>query len=447
MTIPLTGAQSLFVRWGHIAGGLNEHNTARGATLNTRVETDIFGDFTTDQVHVVEDLFTNRDAARAAGDGWATSLRQLFQTTLIEMADDDVGGLNPKSLNTALNELISQMTANSESINRPGVTASVAVGGSNVGDGVCVVSVTDNDGAPADYVFAEDIIVKCTSSSQSGGAAAGQESFSVVGQAAVTELHPDWPAGSGVNTTIQATDASATTLVQQGDFEGTWLDPDNDTPPSPWAIVVGTAGTHIARQATAFDGDYAMEYVGDGSTLTSVRQLITQSLLAVKTTYAFNVWLRKAGTLSAGVLRIRLADGSGTTINDDAGTANSVSVTLSSLTTSYAATGVFFRTPSVLPTQVYLYLELTTAIDSGGSLYIDDAAMVAAQRIYPGGPFVRVFSGEAEFAVNDVFTITIGNSGDVNDFTRTCDRFLGLRTLGKKIPSSGSATINDNLIT
>ncbi len=38
-------------------------------------------------------------------------------------------------------------------------------------------------------------------------------------------------------------------------------------------------------------------------------------------------------------------------------------------------------------------------------------------------------------------------SADTSDFTLTCDRFWGLRNSGRKIPSSGSPTVADALIT
>src|SRR5436305_11105124 len=87
MAIPLAGAGGLFTRLGHLIAGLNEHNTARGATLNARLGT-VRGDFTAAEQDVM-------DGALAAVQGWqatdqlANQFKTWAQNTLLRMAQDD----------------------------------------------------------------------------------------------------------------------------------------------------------------------------------------------------------------------------------------------------------------------------------------------------------------------------------------------------------------------
>ena len=88
---------------------------------------------------------------------------------------------------------------------------------------------------------------------------------------------------------------------------------------------------------------------------------------------------------------------------NNAGTANAVSRNASAMTSSYVALNAFFRTPKVMPTNVYLEIALTTAVT---------------------------------------------NTATDTQFCRLCDRFFNLRESSLRIPSVGGAaeTVPDSLI-
>lgn len=177
----------------------------------------------------------------------------------------------------------------------------------------------------------------------------------------------------------------------------------------------------------------ALKFVGNGSELTSISQDL--SLLA-QTGYAFHVRLKKS-TGTTGVLRIALVDGAGSVITDDAGSANSTTVDLSTLSdSSFSATIVFFRAPSDLPDIVRIQLKATTAINSTKLLYLDKASLVQATR-HSIGILAAAFGGPTSSVSTDVWTLE-----STNDYSgRIQTRFM--RHFSRQLPSSGSPTIAD----
>lgn len=150
-----------------------------------------------------------------------------------------------------------------------------------------------------------------------------------------------------------------------------------------------TNATTVAGDTHTFLAGKAMQWVSDGSVLTCVQQKVSLQAL---TQYGFNVWLEADVGPAAGVMRFSLWDGSAV-INDQQGTANSSSFNASTITTSYVAHNVIFRTPLILPPIVYLRMELTTAVTNTRSIYFDEAVLKAVTNLYDGGLPVAAFSG------------------------------------------------------
>jgi hypothetical protein len=448
MTVPLTGAEGLFVRLGTQAAALNSTNTFRGTTLPGAFDA-VLGDFESAEQNAVSDIWSQYTNFPSVNSSWQTYLSGLATTTIVKMVRTDADEVADRSLLYCLGYVKDQMLTNSESITRPTVTAVVTPDGSNVGDTKVVASVTDNDGLVMPYPYSENVAVTVTADYLSG-ATAYREPASVVGQPAASDvLASTWPDGSGVNTSVTTADASQNGLLTDGDFES-WT---NTNTPTNWPIAVGTAGTTILRSTTALGaGTYALSFVGDGSQLTGVYQSVS---LTRQTVYAACVWVRKSGTVSAGVLRMALTDGSGTVVNDDAGNAISVSVPYTDLTTSYAPVTLFIRVPFVPPSTMRLSLSLTTAVTAAGVVLMDRACVVAATRLYNGGPYLALFSGGQKAVVGDNWTVAVANNHTVTNFTRALDRVFGLRGLvplgvpagvGFKFPQAASGTISDDLI-
>ena len=181
--------------------------------------------------------------------------------------------------------------------------------------------------------------------------------------------------------------------------------------------------TTVAGSPWVARGARCLEFVGDGSTLTTIQVPVS---LTGKTCYAFNLWAVVDVTPAAGVLTIDLVDGIGDeVVADDEGTNNTTTLDLTALTTSHQASTVAFHTPSTMPSQVYLRLRLTTALSSGSSLFVDECCLVAMQELYTGGLWAAGFSGPEDFRLEDYCEITVENdrAGSLHEWLH---RLLGL---------------------
>lgn len=448
MSIPLTGTGGLFTRIGAEVAGINEASTS-GTTANTRVGT-ILAQFASTDQKVTANLTTALASFLGTTNALVTEQFSEITQIIIQMAIDDGTGINPQTIQAALLKLKSQMSGASASINKPTVGQSVTPGGSNIGNGVLICSVIDGyDGLQADYALAETITATCTSDGYpQGGATAGNEPFNFVGQPQVAGTAWNWPQGSGVSKSINTVNALATGgLITDGDFEN-WS--GSPLAPTSWLpIVVGTAGTTVSQSSSKYTGSFALQLTGtSGGENTEIKQQLSLTALQPSTVYGFCIFAKQDGSVAAGVLHFRLIDGSANQINDNAGNNVLVSLTCSSLTTSYAAVTGFFRTPSRLPAAVYFDIVASTPLTNAHSVFLDHLQVAPSTQLYTGGPYCNLFSGSTNFAKNDVFTLAITNSLGTTSFARSLDRTLGLGAMGPqyKIPSSGSPTVNDNLI-
>jgi hypothetical protein len=446
MTILLTGAGGLFTRLGAIAGGLNEHNTARGATLNARVAT-VRGQYQAAQQDVMDDLYA-RQLSWQATDDWATKLKGMAQDTLTRMARDD--GWAGSTFADALDYLRVQMVGAGTmlnpdfSINKPTVTVSPAAAAGMVGNGTLRASVVNPlDGLTYDQTLAEALSVVCTSHSYTGGSAvAGREGFAVVGAVrARNDLAYEWPAGSAANGILEAASPDPS-MVTDGAFE-VWV----GNVPTNWNVTTGP-GT-VTKSVAPYTGTAALRITGDGATLTRFEQTLAN--LQPQRAYPINWWMVKNGAgLAAGTLRVRLVDAANAVINDEAGTPNEVTVALPGLpNVNWGPTGIqggWFRTPRIMPSVVKIEWALTVAITAAQWVDIDRLSLPEADQAYPGGPLLKAFSGSVPFAVKDTFVVTTTNNHNTTKFSRELDRLWDLRQNGVRVPSEAVGTVSDALI-
>jgi hypothetical protein len=376
-----------------------------------------------------------------------------MKDTIVAMGRDDAAPTFPATFSANLNRLITQMLSTSQTIAKPTVGASVAAGGSNHGTGFLMgttaqgAMVSPADGLAWDYSFVETLTLTATSDGfTGGGAVAAQERWSIIGfPGAVSPLNFAWPLGSGTSGSVStASPDTSTNIVANGNFN-TWTVtnvPDN------WTIAVGTPGTTVKRDSAPLrsTNSFSLQIVGNGSELTNLQQTLTT--LLPETTYALNCWMKSSGGVAAGVVRIRLTDGS-STINDQNGVGNTISENASALTTSYAAVSIFFRTPKILPSTVKIEIALTTAVTNLATVDVTDLMLVAAPQSYTGGAFYLIVPGATAFAIGDTLTQATTNSAVNASFVRLLDQNFNLRTSNLRIPSvgGGGETIHDSLIT
>jgi len=91
----------------------------------------------------------------------------------------------------------------------------------------------------------------------------------------------------------------------------------------------------------------------------------------------------------------------------------------------------------------------STAPAAAKTLSLVACASVAATQLYNQGPFIASFSGSTANVIGDTETLTYTNSLGTQSFVRGSQRVLNFANLSPVVywPSSGSPTINDNLVT
>lgn len=468
MTIPLTGSGSLFVRLGHIFGGILDLDAIRGgaatartlsgASWKTRALTTLIGDYNAGTAipDVINGITTALTSWQTTQNGLISQMRTLAGNTLISMANTSVP-LPQKTIPAAMVLLIEEMLISADNVKQSVPSAgSQTAFGTPTGNAVVRCSVKRQDGFTLQYLFPETLVIACSSDSYTGGATAGNESLTVRGAAANSDLLSyNWPGGSGSNNTLTAispaVDAQASAnILTNADFENMTANVPNN-----WTVLVGTPGTDIlaAGSSKAYTGTNAVQFAYNaGAPLSSLAQTFaatsggTTVALLPETQYAVNLWgMKDSGLTGAGAWSLDLIDGTNTVINDNNAVANTITATAASLGTTYGAIGGFFRTPAILPATIKLRLRISTAIaDSGKSVYFDRLTMTPAKQLYTEGPFMSIFSGSANLLQGDTWTMAIGNTWGVNQ--QLFERLFGMRNLGMYLPYSGSPSIADSLV-
>jgi hypothetical protein len=176
----------------------------------------------------------------------------------------------------------------------------------------------------------------------------------------------------------------------------------------------------------------------------------TSAALSAQSSYPFNCWLKADGAVTAGTMIVELTDSSGTILNDAQGNPSSLSINLTGLTTSWVAHNTTFRTPVNPPDVIRIRYRISAAI-TGANVYLDHSALAAVTAMYTGGPGMSVFSGATPWVGGDGWTVTnandYGGASYCATFQTDFDRVFDMKTLGMLLPSSGTPTIADTLIT
>lgn len=444
MAVSLTGTGGFFTRAGAAIAGVNEVTALLGSTTNSRLSA-IAAQYASNEQSDFASAWSQRDSFRATPATYLQWLFDLVANTLIDQVDRDTV-LPSRTLSSAAAELIRQMKASGDSLNQPTLGASVTAGSGNTGDTTIKISTLDGDGLPLDCLFAETLLATVTNDKGSG-ATEYSESISVLGDQAASATAYNWPLGSGSSTTLAAIDPAVDGLLSNGNFE-TWT---VTNVPDDWTIATGTPGTHVTRQSSPARStdSYNLRITSDGSTLTTLRQAPSTTLQPL-TVYAATIRAKINTADATGALRFALVDGSGTVIADAQSANNSSSLGVnggSGVGTSYTQFTAFFRTPAKLPSTVYFELKVTTSPTTGRTIDIDLVQLARPTQLYTGGPWAIAWSNVTSPVRGDYWTIAMTNSLGTTSLVRSLDRMLSLRSLGLKLPTSGSPTVSDTLVT
>lgn len=435
-----------FNRAGAFAGEFNRVAALYGSATDTGFQS-IWSLFATSEQAAVTALPDAVAAFRTTGTAYQAVLSAEAQAASVLQANRDFP-LNPYDFNTSLDRVVAQMVDTAQSINRPTLTSTVTADGDNLGDTEVFVSTTNIYGDPLDMTFAETMTATVTQ--QGSGYSA---SVQVLGEPALLPGSWEWPGGSGASAALQVLNPAATGLLSNGALSTFTV---SNTPDS-WTIVNGNAGVTVFKATSGGPrtGTDAVYLQSDGSQATQLAQAVS---LQTNTVYAVTVQAKMNTGSAAGNLVIQLYDpDAGAVIQNDAGSNLSRTVTINggagNVGTSYAIFTAFFSTPRQLPSTVQVRIGYGTAGTSTRQLYLALCQIVAATPLYgpagtgTAGPFAVAVANTLPSAVGDFYEIEFTNSLSTRSFVWGLERLHGMRARGKYVPSAGSPTISDSLVT
>lgn len=343
-------------------------------------------------------------------------------------------GVDVPTTTLDLRELRRQLVAAAKYFGPMTLGATVGTSLLNVGNGSLLVSSKRGDGQPTELQFAENIIADCVLDGVAPGGVAGHEVFRFYGAEGRDPMDFDWAGtnyGSGCDTLVRVCDPH--TSRGRGNLLLRGFEDFSSNVPSGWGYSTGVPGTHFQMSsAQSYLGSKSLQLLpmaGVNTTLFTyfgsyVEGQSTPSVLDGSTPYAVALRVRKpSGTITAGVLRLALTSSAGTVLNDDAGTANSTTVDLTALGTSWTLASLFVRTPRNLAAGARYELQLTTPL-VGASLFLDVPAFWNASELYPGGPWAALLRGSTDFQGNehsrDSFTLVPTNNRAGASHARKC---------------------------
>lgn len=361
---------------------------------------------------LIDLISTRTGLSNSVGLSAYTAIHAAASSLTIETARLE-GGRHDGTLTTALRQVVTDMGASTlQAVGTNSVTGSITAG--NQGNGALIT----NGYRPGSTTTLRQSLmtetIKAECSVPGTVANYGAATFRFSGTLGLNRTDTFWPGGSGASIDIAATSPNITatgnapgvSILANGDFE-TW---SGDTPVG-WTAVVGTAGTHFRKGTTYARGAYALELVGNGSTLTRLRQQIAYASGAPtsvqpETTYAI-VFSARVSAATTGTVAVALRDSAGATV----GTA--ITMNLATLTTSYAVKSVSFSVArGALPTTLFLDIYSTTAIASSGVLMVDEMVFAPMTQLYRGGPSALVYPGSTDWSAQDKMQIAV-----VSDFS------------------------------
>lgn len=389
------------------------------------------------------------------------NMYQIIQNSISQHLVNTIkieSGVYDGTVQTALKSLQQSMIDNGDSLRQVGTSTIADTYGSNQGNGVTLTNILrspSGDGFALQELFTETINALCISSGNSQNF--GVASFSLTGLQRIIESNTEYPqgeatvlGGSGIKNVLQSSSASigsstgqsGSNILSNGDFE-VW----SSNVPRNWTIVTGTAGTQVLQGTVPARGTYNLQLVGNGSTLTRLRQQIASSSGA-----AFNVFAEVTYSLS---FMYRMASASGNTgvvvvgIRDSIGNSVSPAITinLATLATTdytYASTTFSLARGSV-PTSLYLDIYSTTAIANTKQLYIDELMLTPMIELYSGGPKIIITNGEVDWNIGDTFALdVVSNATSGGTFIKSIQRWLRPEQQGCLLPVSTTPTIPDS---
>lgn len=460
MAFVYDGTDGLFTRLGKLVKMMDAIRTHQ-ANLKT-LFADVQSTYSTTDRYMIDLLSGNLENRIEEAGAILLDVRSAAEKTLIEMtfaeaSTSTTNAMREKSVQDALVWLIRQMDADSEDVDGTTVSKSaLSVGGSNNGNGTFLYLFEAPNillGSTADWpnIRTELIEARCIQDAQDGSISRGSEIFQIRGQPSYPNLDYRFPAGSGTLISI----ASLTAAVDGGSRGANCLtnsdfEDQTSNVPDNWTVSSGTAGTDFLTETTAanvYRGSKAIKLAVTGATM-KIRQQLgsgTGSLgrIAPDRPYVIAFSAKKDAS-ATGVIRVSVQDASGNII-DSGNFLNSQN--LSAISTSYGIHSATLRSPRIIPDEIYIVVETTTAIATAAA-YIDEVIVAEMTPIAPGGQALAIIAGSSNWNVDDNARYSFTN-GDEGKFVAAFDRLFDMYRRGLSLPQDYSAgeTILDSLTT
>jgi len=265
----------LFNILGRVFAAQNAINTARGTTLPTAV-TNVLDQFQllspdTERSALAANIPAGLVGYQASGSGLMSILQSFASQFLIDFVHRDTP-LTSKTLYPALVELIRQMDANSQTVDRSTVTITPTAGVSNTGNGKIICSPTNRFGDMAEQTIPEIITAKVVTAGENG-------IFQFTsGIKANDRLGYDWPLDSQLSARVGSISADTQSLLTNGTF-----DDFTSNIPDGWIPYIATAGTTVygttvevqtvAISGTPTGGFYLLHFTDQWSNVYSTAEL------------------------------------------------------------------------------------------------------------------------------------------------------------------------------
>jgi len=451
---------TLFARLGRLFAHQAEVDTIIG-TIDTEYAATV-AEWSGLPVEQIGSLALNQPGHRRSLTGLSSDLVEAAQRCLIETTDANFN-LRDRTVRGAVEELVRQMIADSETVDRSAITVgSLTAGASNYGTGTMLLSATSpnldaignrHGNLQVETIRSETIFARCEVDSAGRYISEASERFRIYGQRPVDRYDADWPGGSGADTTVDAVSPrknGGSTAGQQvlanGDFED-W----KSNAPLRWTIASGIAGTHILAAGSGFTQSDALKIVGDGSTTVNLSQTLgttagSTGRLNPDRPYSIS-FAAKYATLAPGVNTIvEIVDAGGTVYESAAiGREARLSVASGSLTTSWQLfSGTCFLPPEIAKGSKVV-VRTSGNVANTSEVFVDDVTVAEMYPLGRGNGYVQILPGATPYRKGDEYqrAFTNNEAGQVGLY---CDRFFGLAGMGLALPSSSSPTILDSVI-
>ncbi len=459
MAFIYTGGSGLFDHLGDLLkafniGSVTGRLVQQFALFDTFSDEIVTGFEVGGQSEKIEGLLSDVEGVKNSFSSFRTRLldfmrnRMTDRVTVIEELN-----LPSLSITLMLAALIEQMDEDSETINGSVVTIGGLTSGEatadvdNAGSGYVFIidKVLDGVSSPGtgkrahmllegvDSEFGEDqtVTIEATNDSYGGTVTAGEETFSLSGEARGRGgVLYDPIGGRGPGPSFQTINQQ--TSIVNGDFESFSV----ANTPDDW-VITGTPGTHILEENTEFyRGTSSVEFAGDGIQSTiQLAQLQTTTDLNPNRRFVLGLRYKTAAIDTVSQTFLVQFTGTGYT----ATASEKISITGDLWATSFTFEKFYVNLPRDLPSDWTLTIAITGTMNAGKQLFVDDVAF--APVTWYDGLNISGFAGSTPAATGDRHSYTSSNDGD-GVFSRLFTRHFNVQ-----LPSDTAAgeTIGDDL--